>query len=230
MTKDQEKPSHRQIETPAKHIDTRQAGHAKGVFGILQSLTSGDPVTKSHKRDEQFEHLEPMGDILEGAVASGMEAESSVMPVRRNEPAAPKASNGQQGDPKEPKNEQSKGLLGDLMGKNGLGAIKGNSHHGLGLFPMRRDEKDLETRQAPIQGSTLTGVILQSGAVGKLTKVLSGGAMSKPGANSPSKIGDGSFAGPPDPASGAGPHSGPGLAAQQQQQQQQQQASGAASE
>lgn len=153
--------------------------------------------------------------------------------MRRNEPAAPKASNGQQGDPKEPKNEQSKGLLGDLMGKNGLGAIKGNSHHGLGLFPvcatypptnkqpikltcvqMRRDEKDLETRQAPIQGSTLTGVILQSGAVGKLTKVLSGGAMSKPGANSPSKIGDGSFAGPPDPASGAGPHSGPGLAAE----------------
>jgi hypothetical protein len=101
-----------------------------------------------------------MGDVLEGAVASGMEAESSVMPVchtasreeasrqeqqpmvlisrqvRRNEPAAPKANNGQQADPKKPKNEQSKGLLGELMGKNGLGAIKGNSHHGLGLFPV----------------------------------------------------------------------------------------------
>lgn len=36
---------------------------------------------------------------------------------------------------------------------------------------------------------------------------------------------DGSTAGPPDPASGAGPHSGPGLAAEQQQQ-----GSGAASE
>jgi hypothetical protein len=34
-------PSHRQVETPAKHIDTRQAGHAKGVFGVLESLTSG---------------------------------------------------------------------------------------------------------------------------------------------------------------------------------------------
>ncbi|KAJ6177840.1 hypothetical protein N7519_008301 [Penicillium mononematosum] len=223
LGKDQEKPSHRQIETPAKHIDTRQAGHAKGVFGVLQSLTSGDPVTKGHKRDEEFEQLEPMSDVLEGAVASGMEAESSAMPVRRNEPAAPKANNGQQADPK-PKNEQSKGLLGELMGKNGLGAIKGNSHHGLGLFPMRRDEKDLETRQAPIQGSTLTGVLLQGGAVGKLTKALSGGAVSKPGANSPSKIGDGSSAAPPDPSSGVGPHSGPGLAAQQQQ------ASGAASE
>jgi hypothetical protein len=55
--------------------------------------------------------------------------------VRRNELAAPKANNGQQADPK-PKNEQSKGLLGELMGKNGLGAIKGNSHHGLGLFPV----------------------------------------------------------------------------------------------
>jgi hypothetical protein len=172
--------------------------------------------------------------------------------VRRNEPAAPaaaaaaaapKAKNGQQADPKEPKNEQSKGLLGQLMGKNGLGAIKGNAHHGLGLFPvcatypptkeqpikltsvqMRRDEKDLETRQAPIQGSTLTGVLLQGGALGKLTKALSPGATSKPGANSPSKIGDGSSAAPPDPSSGVGPDSGPGLAAQQQK------ASGAASE
>ena len=156
--------------------------------------------------------------------------------MRRNEPAAPKANNGQQTDPKKPKNEQSKGLLGELMGKNGLGAIKGNSHHGLGLFPvcvtypltkkpsikltsvqMRRDEKDLETRQAPIQGSTLTGVLLQGGALGKLSKALSGGAASKPGANSPSKIGDGSSAAPPDPSSGVGPHSGPGLAAQKQQ-------------
>ncbi|CAP86700.1 hypothetical protein EN45_049570 [Penicillium chrysogenum] len=217
LGKDQEKPSHRQVETPAKHIDTRQAGHAKGVFGVLESLTSGQPINKGQKRDEEFEELEPMGDVLEGAVASGMEAESSVMPVRRNEPAAPKANNGQQADPKKPKNEQSKGLLGELMGKNGLGAIKGNSHHGLGLFPMRRDEKDLETRQAPIQGSTLTGVLLQGGALGKLSKALSGGAASEPGAIPPSKIGDGSSAAPPDPSSGVGPHSGPGLAAQKQQ-------------
>lgn len=35
------KPSHQQTETPAKYLDTRQAGHSKGVFGILQSLTSG---------------------------------------------------------------------------------------------------------------------------------------------------------------------------------------------
>ena len=159
--------------------------------------------------------------------------------VRRNEPAAPKPNKGQQAEPKEPK-EQSKGLLDDLMGKNGLGAIKGNSHHGLGLFPvcaaypptknqpieltsvqMRRDEKELETRQAPIQGSTLTSVLLEGGAVGKLGSLLSGGAKPKatPGASSPSKIGDGTAMGPPDPSSGAGPNSGPGLAAMQQQQQ-----------
>lgn len=40
MTQDQGKPSHQQIETPAKHLDNREAGHAKGLFGILQSLTS----------------------------------------------------------------------------------------------------------------------------------------------------------------------------------------------
>lgn len=41
MTQNRDKPSHQQTENPAKHIDTRQAGHAEGVFGILQSLTSG---------------------------------------------------------------------------------------------------------------------------------------------------------------------------------------------
>lgn len=81
---------------------------------------------------------------------------------------------------------------------------------------MRRDEKELEARgQAPIQGSTLTAVLLEGGALGKVTNMLSGGAMPKPGSNSPSKIGDGSTMGPPNPASGAGPHSGPGLVGEQ---------------
>lgn len=90
---------------------------------------------------------------------------------------------------------------------------------------MRRDAKELEARQAPIQGSTLAGVLLEGGALGKVTNFLSGGAMPKPGASSPTDMGDGSTSGPPDPASGAGPHSGAGLAAEQQQQ-----GSGAASE
>lgn len=90
---------------------------------------------------------------------------------------------------------------------------------------MRRDAKELEARQAPIQGSTLAGVLLEGGALGKVTNFLSGGAMPKPGSSSPTDMGDGSTSGPPDPASGAGPHSGPGLAAEQQQQ-----GSGAASE
>ena len=66
--------------------------------------------------------------------------------------------------------------------------------------------------------------------MGKVSNFLSGGAKPKPGESSPTDMSDGSTAGPPDPASGAGPHSGPGFAAQQQQQQQQQQGSGAASE
>lgn len=89
---------------------------------------------------------------------------------------------------------------------------------------MRREAKELEARQAPIQGSTLAGVLLEGGALGKVTNFLSGGAMPKPGSSSPSNMGDGSTSGPPDPASGAGPHSGPGLAAEQQK------GSGAASE
>ena len=81
---------------------------------------------------------------------------------------------------------------------------------------MRRDTKQHETRQAPpIQGSTLTDVLLQGGALGKITKMLSPATPPKPpGASDPNSIGDGSAAGPPDPASGAGPHSGPGLAAE----------------
>ncbi|CAI7671171.1 unnamed protein product [Penicillium discolor] len=188
LGKNQDKPSHQQTETPAKHLDNRDAGHSKGVFGILQSLTSGSPVTKSHKRDES---------------------------------AAPKANE----DQKAKESESSGGLLGGLMGENGLGGLKGNSEHGLGLLPMRRDAKELEARQAPIQGSTLAGVLLEGGALGKVTNFLSGGAMPKPGASSPTDMGDGSTSGPPDPASGAGPHSGAGLAAEQQQQ-----GSGAASE
>ncbi|KAJ5201154.1 hypothetical protein N7449_005957 [Penicillium cf. viridicatum] len=217
--KNQDKPSHQQTETPAKHIDTRQAGHSEGVFGILQSLTSGGPVTKSHKRGEEFEQLEPMDDIIGRSVASSVEAESSAMPMRRDEPAALKANEGQQGNQKGAGNEEGKesessgGLLGGLTGKNGLGALKGNARHGLGLIPMRREAKELEARQAPIQGSTLTGVLLEGGALGKVTNFLSGGAMPKPGSSSPSDMGDGSTSGPPDPASGAGPHSGPGLAA-----------------
>ncbi|KAJ5972950.1 uncharacterized protein N7479_002868 [Penicillium vulpinum] len=214
--KENKNPSHKQTETPAKHLDTRGAGHAKGVFGILQSLTSGGSISKSHKRGQEFNQLEPMGDVFEGAVASRMEAESPAMPMRRDESAAAKADDGKQGNQKGKESKTSGGLLAQLMGKEGLGSIAGNSHHGVGLFPMRRDTNELEARQAaPIQGSTLTSVLLQSGALGKVTNMLSGGAAAKPDTNSPSKIGDSTTAGPPDPASGAGPHSGPGLAAEQ---------------
>jgi hypothetical protein len=81
---------------------------------------------------------------------------------------------------------------------------------------MRRDTKQHNTRQAPpIQGSTLTDVLLQGGALGKVTKMLSPASPQKaPGSSDPNSIGDGSTSGPPDPASGAGPHSGPGLAAE----------------
>lgn len=83
---------------------------------------------------------------------------------------------------------------------------------------MRRDTKNLEARQsAPIQGSSLTDILLQSGAIGKVTKMLSPGAAHEPGANDPSKIGDGSGVGPPAPESGAGPHSGPGYVAAQKE-------------
>lgn len=82
---------------------------------------------------------------------------------------------------------------------------------------MRRDAKEIEARQAPpIQGSTLTDVLLQGGVLGKVTTMLSPASPQKePGESDPNQIGDGSTSGPPDPASGAGPHSGPGLAAEQ---------------
>ncbi|CAI7645753.1 unnamed protein product [Penicillium glandicola] len=230
--KDQDKPSHQQTEDPAKHLDTRQAGHAKGIFGVLQSLTSGGAVTSAHKRAEEFEQLDSMDRILEGAVASGVEAGSSAMPMRRDETAAPKANEGQQGNQKGTENKESEssgGLLAELFGKNGLGGIKGNAEHGVGLFPMRRDTNKLEARQAPIEGSTLAGVLLEGGALGKLTGILSGGAPAKPGASDASQRGDGSIAGPPDPASGVGPHSGAGLSAEKKATAAQKKAASAAS-
>lgn len=64
--------------------------------------------------------------------------------MRRDESAAPKASEGQQGNQKGAKSQEGKesessgGLLGELMGKDGLGGIlKGNANHGVGLFPVR---------------------------------------------------------------------------------------------
>ncbi|KAJ5437509.1 hypothetical protein N7445_006053 [Penicillium cf. griseofulvum] len=221
------KPSHKHIETPPKQLNTRQAGRPKGIFGLLESLTSGKPVSKSHKRAAEFDQLESMDDLLEGAVATGMDAASaadSFISMRRDESVAPTASQAQKGNQKGSQNQEAKeskassGLLGTLMGKEGpLGAIMGNAHHGVGLLPMRRDANELEARQAPpIQGASLTSVLLEGGALGKVTKLLSGGAETKHDTNSPLKIGDSSTAGPPNPASGAGPHSGPGLAAQKQ--------------
>jgi hypothetical protein len=63
--------------------------------------------------------------------------------MRRNELATLMANEGQQGNQKGAGNEAAKesssssGLLGELMGKNGLGALKGNAHHGIGIGPVR---------------------------------------------------------------------------------------------
>lgn len=63
--------------------------------------------------------------------------------MRRDAPAALKAYEAQQGNQKGAGNdigkesESSGGLLDGLTGKNGLGALKGNAQHGLGLIPVR---------------------------------------------------------------------------------------------
>lgn len=89
------------------------------------------------------------------------------------------------------KSQKPSSPLSELAGKKGLGSLFGGSHHGLGLLPVRdnassrrlhtnrlqmngrRDVAEIESRAAPIQGSTLTDVILQGGALGKITKALS---------------------------------------------------------
>lgn len=88
----------------------------------------------------------------------------------------------------------------------------------------RRDTTTVEARAAPIQGSTLTDVLLQGGALGKLSKALSPQPAAAPGKSDPSKIGDGSSMAPPgapgSPAgsAAAGPHHGPGYVAEHQAQ------------
>jgi hypothetical protein len=69
--------------------------------------------------------------------------------VRRDESSAPKSNSPQQsagkgaqsqkgsGNEKGKDDKQSNNLLAELMGPKGLGSIKGNAHHGVGLFPVR---------------------------------------------------------------------------------------------
>ncbi|KAJ5333872.1 uncharacterized protein N7506_007655 [Penicillium brevicompactum] len=197
-SKDQEKSGHKQTDAPAKQVTTRAApGHSQGIFGILQSLTSGGPETKSHAK----RGFTPDSTTFE---------DENGNPINQN-------PNGTK-DKKEKDAKDSNNLLANLMGPEGLGSIKGNAQHGVGLFPARRDTAAIEAREAPIQGSTLTDVLFSGGALGKLSHVLTPGAPEKkPGESSPKQVGDGSQSGPPDPASGAGPHSGPGLAAEQEE-------------
>ena len=79
---------------------------------------------------------------------------------------------------------------------------------------MRRDTNEIDARSAapPIEGSTLTDVLMRSGVLGKLSRMLSPATPPNPPHGDPNTIGDGDSNGPPDPASGAGPHSGPGVA------------------
>ena len=85
-----------------------------------------------------------------------------------------------------------------------------------------RRDNTLETRSAPpIQGSTLTDVLLQTGALGKISHMLDPYTPAKqPGESDPTQLGDGSsMAAPGEPGSpagsgAAGPHDGPGYAAE----------------
>ncbi|KAJ5923966.1 hypothetical protein N7466_008153 [Penicillium verhagenii] len=113
--------------------------------------------------------------------------------------------------------------LADLASKAGLGQLFGHAQHGVGLLPMNgRRDNTIEARGgAPIQGSTLTDVLLQGGALGKISHMLAPGApVAKPGQSDSKDMGDGSSMAPPgqpgSPAGSiaAGPHDGPGYAAE----------------
>lgn len=85
-----------------------------------------------------------------------------------------------------------------------------------------RRDTTIETRGAPpIQGSTLTDVLLENGALGKISHFLDPYTPAKqPGESDPTQIGDGSSMAPPgqpgSPAGSgsAGPHDGPGYDAE----------------
>ncbi|CAG7924992.1 unnamed protein product [Penicillium olsonii] len=191
---DKAKPSHQETDAPAKKVITRDTpGHAKGLFGVLESITSGGPQIQHHQRS-----FTPDDTTIEDGNGN---------PI---------------GGSKDDKSKESKKpdtLFSTLMGPEGLGQLKGNSNgHGVGLLPSRRDVEQLEARTAPIQGSTLTDVLFSGGALGKLSDTLTPGQPKhKPGQSDSYQVGDGSTSGPPDPASGAGPHSGPGFDAEQAQ-------------
>ncbi|CAG8220233.1 unnamed protein product [Penicillium salamii] len=195
--KDQGKPSHQQTDGPAKKVITRQEpGHAKGIFGILESITSGGPQVQHHQRS--FTPDETTVEDGNGKPIGGDKKDT-------------KGKDGK--DSKKPDT-----IFSTLMGPEGLGSLKGNSDgHGIGLLGSRNTEQ-IEARTAPIQGSTLTDVLFSGGALGKLSDTLTPGQPKhEPGQSDSYHVGDGTASGPPDPASGAGPHSGPGYDAEKQQ-------------
>ncbi|KAJ5484070.1 hypothetical protein N7539_005866 [Penicillium diatomitis] len=91
-------------------------------------------------------------------------------------------------DDTKPKNDQAKPAqdtkqgdqnpLAGLFKESGLGALMGNSHHGVGILPMKsRRDASIQARGDPIQGATLPDALLSGGVLGKVTKMLAPGGL-----------------------------------------------------
>ncbi|KAJ5732071.1 hypothetical protein N7493_003552 [Penicillium malachiteum] len=178
-----------------KKLDSRQF---EGIWTLVHGLTSGAVLSRDMSNDEAKKP---------GQEAQPQDAQSD----KEIKPAKPSKSNNP---------------LAELASESGLGQLFGNAHHGVGLLPMngRRDTSSIELRAAPIQGSTLTDVLLQGGALGKISKALAPQPAGPPGKSDPTKIGDGSGMAPPGApgsppgSAAAGPHHGPGYIAEHKKQ------------
>ncbi|KAJ5702917.1 hypothetical protein N7488_010465 [Penicillium malachiteum] len=178
------------------------------------------------------------GDLSSSTFKTGMEIATGVVPLPvlsrdmsndeakkpGQEAQAQDAQSDKESKPAKP--SKSNNPLAELASESGLGQLFGNAHHGVGLLPMngRRDTSSIEPRAAPIQGSTLTDVLLQGGALGKISKALAPQPAGPPGKSDPTKIGDGSGMAPPGApgsppgSAAAGPHHGPGYIAEHKKQ------------
>ncbi|KAJ6014019.1 hypothetical protein N7540_008610 [Penicillium herquei] len=199
-----------------------ESGHGDGAF-----------------RDDSLP--DDFGDLSASTFRTGMEVTGDVVPLPvltrdmsddeakkpGQEAQTQDAQSGKEDKESKPaKPSKSNNPLAELASESGLGQLFGNAHHGVGLIPIngRRDISSIEPRAAPIQGSTLTDVLLQGGALGKISKALAPQPAGPPGKSDPTKIGDGSGMAPPGApgsppgSAAAGPHHGPGYIAEHKKQ------------
>ncbi|KAF7715992.1 Uncharacterized protein PECH_004581 [Penicillium ucsense] len=173
----------------AKRAEEMQDGQYDPVYGLGEDLT---------------QEMEPTYELADAASAAAgavrrdlfdllktpqeVAKEKQAAAAAQNPKAQPAQDDRKAKDDTKPQNDQAKPAqdtkqddqnpLAGLFKESGLGALMGNSHHGVGILPMKsRRDASIQARGDPIQGATLPDVLLSGGVLGKVTKMLAPGGL-----------------------------------------------------